>query len=80
LQDHDAFNAHENEISGRQNHVTVMPDPCEPHHGTAAADPPIAPVAQSVFRVSSVSEGALLCLERLGLYGFGGFRCGRRNK
>ena len=23
--DHDAFNAHENEISGRQNHVTAMP-------------------------------------------------------
>jgi hypothetical protein len=25
LQDHDAFNAHENEISGRQSHVTAMP-------------------------------------------------------
>jgi hypothetical protein len=25
LQDHDAFNAHENEISGRQNQVTAMP-------------------------------------------------------
>ena len=25
LQDHDAFNAHENEISGRQSHVMAMP-------------------------------------------------------
>jgi hypothetical protein len=25
LQDHDALNPHENEISGHQNHVTAMP-------------------------------------------------------
>jgi hypothetical protein len=59
LQDHDALNAQENEISGDQNHVTAMPryalsfasaelmrDLCEPRHGTAAADPPIAAVAK----------------------------------
>jgi hypothetical protein len=68
------FNAHENEISERQNRVTATPrealssastelmrNPCEPHHGTAAADPPIAAVVKYRCFVFQVFQRARFC-------------------
>ena len=48
----------------------LMRDPCQPHHGMAAAHPPIkAGWEISMFRVSNVSEGALQCMQQLGQCG-----------
>jgi hypothetical protein len=72
LQGHDALNAHEKQIGGRQNQVTVMAryapsfastelmrNLCEPHHGTADADPPIASAARHRCFVFQVFESGL---------------------
>jgi hypothetical protein len=72
LQGHDALNAHEKQIGGRQNQVTVraryapsfgstelMPNLCEPHHGTAAADPSIASAAKHRCFVFHVFQSGL---------------------
>ena len=82
------------EISGRQNHVTAMRryalffanselvrDPCEPHHGTTAADPSIAAVVRYLCFVFQMFQRARFCAcIGWGNASVGGFRCSRRNK